>query len=115
MEKYGHTQCRQTPPKETLPCYPCPSVQSPTTLKRPSPTNQAHVYGAILHQTSITYREMRTYPVQMGPPLSKPKCTEPNYMNYIYIQKNGPGPPLIKHTATEPDYTICFTYSRMLT
>ena len=87
IETYAHTQCRWTPQSS-------PSVESPTTPKRPSPTNQAQVYRdllhqtniiywdmrrpsptnwpqvyrALLHQTSRTYWEMRPYPVQMDPP-----------------------------------------------
>ena len=42
IEKYGHTQCRQTP-------------------------TQVQVYRALLHQTSMTYGEVQTYPVQTDP------------------------------------------------
>ena len=34
-------------------------------MRRPIPTNQLLVYRALLHQTSITYGEVQSYPVQM--------------------------------------------------
>ena len=53
IEKYRHTQCRWT-----------------------SPTNWAQVYRALLHQTSITYWEMRPYPVQMDTPTDWAPCVQ---------------------------------------
>ena len=89
MEKSRHIQGRWTPQLS-------PSVQSPTTPKqyylwrnqdisradRP-PTNQAQVYRALLHQKSITYGEIKTYPGQMDPLLIEHRFTEPYYTKTV--------------------------------
>ena len=59
-----------------------PSVQSTTTSKRPSPTNPAQVYRDLLHQTSITYWEMRRpSPTNWPPSVQSP--TTPNQYNLL--------------------------------
>ena len=75
-------------------------------MKRPFPINCPQVYRSLLHQTSITYWEMRPYPVQMDPPLIEPKCTEHYYTKPVKpIEKWGDPPPLIDPNCTEPYYT----------
>ena len=67
-------------PKCTKPCDTKPV--EPIEKYRPYPvqmdtcTNWAQVYRALLHQTSETYWEICTYPVQMDRPI-EPKCTKP--------------------------------------
>ena len=67
-----------------------PKCTEPSYTKEALPANwpqvyRALLYRALLHQTSITYWEMRPHPVQMDPPqtgptlLIKPKCSEPYY------------------------------------
>ena len=82
------------------------------TLSRPYWANQPHMYRALLHQTSITYWEMRPYPVQMDPPqadptqLINPKHTEPSYTKPVEpIEKWGGPPPIIDPKCSESYYT----------
>ena len=77
IEKYGYTQCRQTPNWAQV--YRALLHQTSRTyweMRRPSPANQPQVYRALLHETSRTYADICIYPVQMDPPIV-PKCTEP--------------------------------------
>ena len=53
----------QIEPRCTEPYYTKPS-RTYWEMRRPFPTKQAQVYRVLLHQTSITYWEMRPYPVQ---------------------------------------------------
>ena len=72
------------------------------------PSNQTEYYRAILHQVSITYCRMPTYPGQMYPSLIKLSATEPNYtrsVSHIAEFQHTQGrciPLLIKLSATEP-------------
>ena len=36
-------------------------------MRKPFPANQPQVYKALLNQTSMTYGEVQTYPVQTDP------------------------------------------------
>ena len=73
IEKYRHTQCRWTPtlielkctePYYTKPVEPIEKCICTYHSADGSP-NWAKVYRPLLHQTSRTYWEIQTYPVQM--------------------------------------------------
>ena len=70
-------------------------------MRRPSTTNWPRVYRALLYQTSITYWEMRR-----PSPLTQPKFTEPYYTKPVEpIEKWGVPYPLIDLKCTVSYYT----------
>ena len=111
IEKYRHTQCRQTPPNQAqvnrallhqisityckmkrpspmkwLHVYRALLHQTSTTyweMSRPSPVNWPQMYGALLHQASSTYWEIQTYPVQTDPPNQAQVKQEPYYTKSV--------------------------------
>ena len=50
----------------------------------------AQVYRVLLHQTSITYWEMRTYPAQMAPQRGLPQLIDPKYTELYYTTEAFP-------------------------
>ena len=69
------------------------------------------MYRALLHQTSMTNREIQTYPVQADPqkgppPLSSPSVQSPTTPNQYNLLRNEEAlPPLMDPKCTEPYYT----------
>ena len=80
------------------------------TQGRCTPTNQTYCYRGWLHQVSITYWRMQTYPGQMSPHYSNLMLQRLTTPGQYHILENADipradVPPLFKPSATEADYT----------
>ena len=61
-----------------------PKFTEPYYTERPYPANQHQEYRPLLHQTNITYWEMRPYPEQMDPPILPPIRPYPAHQPEVY-------------------------------